>query len=156
MKVADLVPHSGAMCLLDEVSQWSLEQIQCRADVRTPHPLAIGPRLPATALIEYAAQAMAAHGQLLARQGGDSATPGQGMLAAIRATDLHCRWVTVTQLAVMARQLSSDSNQMLYAFEVSARGAGNQQGQLLASGRALVLRQRSQPCGAQSKPVAAR
>ncbi|MGB7757445.1 MAG: hypothetical protein WBL23_15425, partial [Salinisphaera sp.] len=69
VRPADLVPHAGAMCLLDDVIAWQDEWIHCRSRMRAPaeHPLADLGVLPATALIEYAAQATAAHGTLLAR-----------------------------------------------------------------------------------------
>lgn len=140
--VAGLVPHAGPMCLLDRVLDWDADQIRCEATVSGPHPLKIGARLPATALIEYAAQAMAAHGRLLALapadegvgdrpdgerpegggpdriDGSDGGLPTPGRLVGLRATDLNCRWVDHERLLVHVRRLGGDSTNVLYGFEV--------------------------------------
>ena len=128
------IPHCGSMCLLDAVVSWDTEQIVCRASShRDPaHPLRAHGRLGAACAIEYAAQAMAVHGALLA---GQHERPQAGMLTGMRnvvlalarldrlTDDLHCS----------ASRLSGDSGMVLYRFEVSA-GA-----QLVASGRATVI-----------------
>ena len=153
--VASLVPHAGPMCLLDRVLDWDAERILCEASVADAHPLKAGGRLPATALIEYAAQAMAAHGRLLALaiatggNGADDGKPTPGMLVGLRATDLSCRWVSHRRLAIEVRRLGGDVANILYGFEISgtdtpgtdmpgvdAGAAG--QGVTLASGRAFV------------------
>ena len=66
--IAARIPHHGTMCLLDAVDAWDSESIRCRATShRDPaNPLRDAGSLPATAAIEYAAQAMAVHGALLA------------------------------------------------------------------------------------------
>ena len=70
--IAARVPHAGAMCLLDSVVSWDEQHIECRAasHASPTHPLAQDGRLPATAAIEYAAQAMALHGCLVHEQAG--------------------------------------------------------------------------------------
>ena len=66
-EIAALIPHAGAMCLLDSVR--SLGQHVDRlpeppATAQADHPLASDGRLDAICGIEYAAQAMAVHGGL--------------------------------------------------------------------------------------------
>ncbi len=58
------------MCLLDAVRDWSAEAITCTATSHTDpaNPLRADGRLGAANGIEYAAQAMAIHGALLAGQ----------------------------------------------------------------------------------------
>jgi predicted hotdog family 3-hydroxylacyl-ACP dehydratase len=60
------IPHQGRMCLLDEVLEWSTEQIRCRSATHRDahHPLRAHGRLGIACGIEYAAQAMAVHGVL--------------------------------------------------------------------------------------------
>ena len=66
--IAARIPHQGSMCLLDAVLAWDSGQIHCRASShRQPdNPLRAAARLGAACGIEYAAQAMAVHGALLA------------------------------------------------------------------------------------------
>jgi predicted hotdog family 3-hydroxylacyl-ACP dehydratase len=134
--VADLVPHSGPMCLLGEIVDWSDERLRCTAAISDSHPLAIDGRLPATALIEYAAQAMAAHGRLVA--GAATARPRPGMLVGIRSTTLARRWVDARQLAITVERRSGDEVNVLYDFVV-----GEAAGPVLASGRAIVVLERA-------------
>src|SRR6202012_731614 len=60
-QIAASIPHSGAMCLLDEVQAWDDTRIRCVATShRDPHnPLRARGRLATICGIEYAAQAMA-------------------------------------------------------------------------------------------------
>lgn len=66
-QIAARIPHAGAMCLLDRVESWSPQHIDCRAGSHraADNPLRSGERLPVSAGIEYAAQAMAVHGSLV-------------------------------------------------------------------------------------------
>ena len=134
--IAARVPHAGPMCLLDSVLSWDEQGIECAAAVRavSAHPLACDGRVPATAVIEYAAQAMALHGRLVQEQAGAAAAPRRGFLAALRFVRLHCRWVDVatTSLTVRASRFAGDEVQVLYDFEVEAAGP-------IAAGRAVVV-----------------
>ena len=82
--IAARIPHQGSMCLLDAVLAWDSGQIHCRASShRQPdNPLRAAARLGAACGIEYAAQAMAVHGALLAPAG---APPRPGYLASVRS-----------------------------------------------------------------------
>ena len=73
------IPHQGRMCLLDEVMEWDAQHIRCRSGThRLPdHPLHSQGRLGVACGIEYAAQAMAAHGALAGMAGVASAQPAQ-------------------------------------------------------------------------------
>ena len=137
--VAALVPHAGPMCLLGQVTDWNADAIRCTAKVGDRHPLKIGGRLPATALIEYAAQAMAAHGRLLARDGsGYQHPPRPGMLAGLRAAELSCRWVEARELVIAVDRVGGDGHNVLYRFTVAGVD-----GAALASGRAIVVLDRT-------------
>jgi predicted hotdog family 3-hydroxylacyl-ACP dehydratase len=133
--IAAHIPHQGSMCLLDAVEEWDAVQIVCRA---SSHRLADNPlrssrmRLGIIAGVEYAAQAMAVHGALLAE---DDAAPCIGFLTSVRDVrwhrsrldDLSC------DLRIRAGLISANANSMLYHFTVQAADA-----QLL-SGRASVM-----------------
>jgi len=128
------LPHQGSMCLLDVVTEWDAQRIRCTASSHraADNPLRAHDRLGAACGIEYAAQAMAAHGALLAA--ADSA-PRAGYLASARGVDLHVARLDdlADDLEVEAERLSGDDNTILYGFRVSAAG------QELLSGRATVV-----------------
>jgi predicted hotdog family 3-hydroxylacyl-ACP dehydratase len=128
------LPHQGSMCLLDAVTEWDAQRIRCTASShRAPdNPLRAHDRLGAACGIEYAAQAMAAHGALLA--GADSA-PRAGYLASVRSVELQVARLDdiAADLEVEAERLSGDGNTILYGFRVSAAGRE------LLSGRAAVI-----------------
>ena len=132
--IAARIPHQGSMCLLDAVIDWSATAISCRAISHTdPHnPLRAEGRLGAAAGIEYAAQAMAVHGALLADPGEG---PRQGYLASVRGVRLHVARLDDLpgELGVEAERLSGDANNILYRFSVSHAGRS------LLEGRAAVI-----------------
>lgn len=134
--VAGLIPHSGSMCLLDQVIECTDTSVRCTAEShRNPaNPLRADGRLPATAAIEYAAQAMAAHGALLAA-GGTGPAARSGMLASARDVRLGVARLDdlAAPLDVRADALSREASSLLYEFTVSA-GA-----QPVASGRLVVV-----------------
>jgi predicted hotdog family 3-hydroxylacyl-ACP dehydratase len=137
--IAARIPHQGSMCLLETVQAWDAESIRCESNNHraADHPLRAHGRLGAACGIEYAAQAMAVHGALVAQaaQGNAAATPRAGYLAGVRAVTLHVdRLDTVAgPLSVNAQRLTGDSDTVLYSFAVQA-GA-----QPLVTGRAIVV-----------------
>lgn len=132
--IAARIPHQGSMCLLDAVLAWDSGQIHCRASShRQPdNPLRAAERLGAACGIEYAAQAMAVHGALLAPAG---APPRPGYLASVRSVQLAVdRLDDLAQdLDIVAERLSGDEHNILYHFRVEHAG------DLLLSGRAAVM-----------------
>jgi predicted hotdog family 3-hydroxylacyl-ACP dehydratase len=128
------LPHQGSMCLLDSVTDWDAQHIRCSASSHrhADNPLRAHDRLGAACGIEYAAQAMAAHGALLAA--ADSA-PRAGYLASVRGVELHVARLDdiAADLDVEAERLSGDGNTILYGFRVSTDGRE------LLSGRAAVV-----------------
>jgi predicted hotdog family 3-hydroxylacyl-ACP dehydratase len=117
-QLQQLIPHAGRMCLLDRVIAHSDRDIECTTGThRDPdNPLRRDGQLSALHLTEYAAQAMAAHGALLA--GG--AQPG--MLAALRDIRLHTdRIDTIApDLTVRATRRLAQRDGSLYDFSVCA------------------------------------
>src|SRR2546425_12138930 len=77
-EIRTLIPHSGLMCLLDEVTQWDDRSIVSITNThRDPaNPLRRQGRLSAVHAFEYGAQAAAVHGGFGARAAGTIAPPG--------------------------------------------------------------------------------
>ena len=132
--IAAHIPHQGGMCLLDRVLAWDAQHIRCAATShRSPgNPLREQGRLGVSNAIEYAAQAMAVHGVLLA---GDDQPLGVGYLASIRSVRLHVERLDdiAAPLRVEVIRLSGDDALILYQFAISATG------QCLVEGRASVV-----------------
>ena len=133
--IAAHIPHAGRMCLLDRVVAWDANSVLCSADShrRPDHPLRQFDRLGAACGIEYAAQAMAVHGALLAGLHAERvAVPG--MLVSMRGVTLHVTRLddVAEALQVRAQRLGSSEDLLLYSFSVSA-GA-----RALLDGRASV------------------
>jgi len=128
------VPQRGSMCLLDEVLEWSPQAVVCRTDThRDPaNPLRAAGRLGIACGIEYAAQAMAVHGALLAPERGPPSAPG--LLASTRGVAFHAERLDDVDgsLTVRAEYVHGDAAMVLYEFTVSA-GA-----RVLLSGRASI------------------
>ncbi len=136
-QIEALIPHKGSMCLWDEVVDWGPKRIRLRASShRDPaHPLRSHDRLHAVHLCEYGAQAMAVHGGLRAREGGETARPG--LLVALRGVELHCLRIDDLPgaLECAAEVLAEGEGSQQYAFRIYHAGI------LLAEGRAAVLLQ---------------
>ncbi|RAO74615.1 phosphotransferase [Dyella jiangningensis] len=133
---AHLIPHQGAMCLLDAVLAWDDATIHAASEshAHADHPLRGEQGLHAVHLAEYGAQAMAVHGALRARGHGIvEARPGR--LVSLRDVALTVEYVDATdgRLDVHAECLYADEAGAQYAFRVEQRG------RLLASGRAAVI-----------------
>ena len=133
-----LIPHQGAMCLWDVVTAWDQTHVhlRTRSHTRADNPLRSEGRLRALHLCEYGAQAMAAHGGLLARAAGEAPKPG--MLVALRGVTLHAARIDDLpgELAGEAWLLAAGEGSQQYAFRIVHAG------ELLAEGRAAVILQR--------------
>ncbi len=131
--IARLIPHAGAMCLLESVVSWNRESIVCRATShRDPgNPLRSAGRLPALAAIEYAAQAMAVHHGLATGR----SRPRVGYLARLRDVAFRIDRLDDlrSELTVTAHQLAVTSASSKYGFRVAAEDRE------LVAGQALVV-----------------
>lgn len=132
--IASHLPHRGAMCLLDEIVAWDDERLQARAigHRRTDHPLRRAGMLPIASAIEYGAQAVAAHGALVA---GSAAPPAAGYLAAARSVRFGAeRLDDVEQpLDIRVERVGGGAAGVIYGFVVAA---GERE---LASGRVTIV-----------------
>ena len=129
------IPHQGRMCLLDEVIAWDLTMIRCRASSHrlTDNPLRAHGRLGAACGVEYAGQAMAAHGAIVASLTGTRAPPGY--LTSVRNLLLRVARLDdiAEDLLVTAHRLAGDEASALYEFTL---GCGERE---LVSGRAGIV-----------------
>ena len=129
------IPHQGNMCLLDEVQSWNQENIICIASSHRElnNPLRAHNQLGIACGIEYAAQAMAVHGALLAP--ADSTTPKVGYLVSVRGLTMLANRLDniAADLLISATCIMASESNILYEFSISAN---NQQ---LLYGRAAVI-----------------
>lgn len=131
--IATLIPHSGAMCLLDGVLFWDAASLRCvswrytKADNPLRRP---DGTLGMACAIELAGQAMALHGGLAAGK------PEQGFLVSLRDVRLAGGQLDSAEgeLIIEAALLMGDATGATYRFIVSREGAE------LVSGRATVKR----------------
>lgn len=127
------VPHGGAMRLLSRVVAHDDDAIVCAAVSHrdSGNPLRRDGMLPAVCGVEYALQAMAAHGALT----GDGAAQAAGYLASLRGVAMHVARLDdiVGELRVEARALSRAARGFVYAFRVLADGVE------LLSGQAAII-----------------
>ncbi|MGB9474862.1 MAG: hypothetical protein WCE87_07300 [Candidatus Udaeobacter sp.] len=139
-EIRKLIPHSGEMCLLDEVAQWDDRSIRCVTHThREPtNPLRRDGHLSAVHAFEYGAQAAAVHGGLQARSAGVTAPPGY--LAALRDARLHATRLDDinSSLEVRASRLFGDGANAVYECRISAGDT------LIAEGRVTIIQRDAQ------------
>ena len=122
-QIRKLLPHNGAMCLIDSVQRWDRRSIECWA---FSHRLADNPLrhrnvLPSHAAIEYGAQAAGIHGGL-ADHGG---VARRGYLAVLSSIE----WQLATldgcpaPLRIFAERQVTGVIGTMYRFSVCAAGS---------------------------------
>lgn len=147
------IPHHGRMCLLDEVIAWSDVRVSCRSSTHrdADNPLRAYGKLGIACGIEYAAQAMAVHGALIAASSpadrgaplvappaaasAAAGTPAAGFLAAVRDVRFHSLRLDDVQgdLICDAVRMAGDATTALYEFELRSEETR------LLTGRATVI-----------------
>lgn len=137
-EIARRIPHQGRMCLLEQVVEWDEERIHCQATSHrdADNPLRAHGRLGIACGVEYAAQAMAVHGMLLAEAEGKSpSAPRIGYLAGVRSVSLHASRLDDVKehLTIRAERVMGDAGGVVYEFEITA---GSRK---LLNGRAIVI-----------------
>jgi predicted hotdog family 3-hydroxylacyl-ACP dehydratase len=135
------IPHSGRMCLLDEVLDWEDDRIRCASGGHraADHPLRSHGRLGIACGIEIAAQTMAVHGALSA--GESSSRPRAGLLAGVRNVCMYAARLdeAQTDLICEATRVAGDEGTALYEFELGSAGS------TLMRGRATVVLDAAEP-----------
>lgn len=131
--IARLVPHQGAMCLLDRALSWDAGRILCETDrhAAADNPLRRDGMLPAVCGLEFALQAMALHGALLAEGRPQPA----GYVSSLREVRLGAaRLDTIPgPLRIVAEALVAETLGFIYRFDVAGEGRS------LLSGQAAVI-----------------
>lgn len=125
-EVALLIPHSGAMVLLDEVVHWNEAGLRARtrSHLNADNPLRDACGLHIVCGIEYAAQAMALHGALCSTRSPENG-PGRarvGLLANVRDVRFLARRLDedATDLIVDVRPIASSLQAAIYEFAASS------------------------------------
>jgi len=133
-EIETLIPHSGAMSLLNEVLKWDEDHIICLANShRSKHnPLRNENALSSVCGVEYAAQAMAVHGAL--SKSDPDEEPRPGYLASIKNLDLLVSSLDdiESDLVIEAELLMRDKEFLVYQFRVLSEDLN------LLSGRAII------------------
>ena len=133
--IAALIPHQGAMCLLDRIVEWDKDRVVLATSTHraADNPLRLDGRLRAVHLCEYGAQAMAVHGGLSAQAEGKTARPG--FLVSLRDVKLNMDFIDQLdgELIVSAQRLLESAGSWQYAFEVTHAGRS------IATGRAAII-----------------
>ena len=133
--IAAHIPHHGCMCLLDGVLEWNASGARCvsRAHRDLRNPLRARGQLSAVCGIEFAAQAMAVHGALVAPP--TALPPRLGYLAAVRGVEMLVARLDDIEddLIASAERLGGDEATMLYRFVLTAGG------RTLLAGRSTIV-----------------
>lgn len=123
-ELSRLLPHAGAMQLIDLVESWDASAIRCRT--RSHHdpanPLRHGTRLDAVTGLEYAAQAMGVHVGLLNRERSTDGLIGYvgGVKDVVLSVDRldECP----AELTIDASRLFEGGDSFMYQFSISSGG----------------------------------
>lgn len=122
-QICERIPHAGDMCLLDKMQTWDETHIKCsaRSHLNPANPLRIGNTLTSMAAIEYAGQAMALHGSLIASDRTSGNRPRKGYLASLRniVVDHQALDNLSDDLLIEVELLMGDNDSSFYAFKVS-------------------------------------
>jgi predicted hotdog family 3-hydroxylacyl-ACP dehydratase len=120
------------MCLLDRVTRWDETRIVCCAEPpAADHPFAQAEGVPPIVAVEYAAQAAAVHGALLAGH----REPRDGMLATLSEVELSQGWLDDSSgaLTIDAELLARDASGCMYSFMVHDEHGCRARGRLVVA-----------------------
>jgi predicted hotdog family 3-hydroxylacyl-ACP dehydratase len=119
--IVDLLPHAGAMVLLDALTHWQSGQARCAATIREHAPFVVQGSVASAVTIEYMAQAVAAC------LGYEAITSGGGvrvgMIIACKRFEAHAEKLDVgdaLEIDVMCVQ----GNESLSHFDCKVARAG--------------------------------
>ncbi len=116
-----MLPHAGAMVLLDRVVRWDRDRIVCTAGshLDPANPLRHAGRLAPVCGVEYALQAAALHGAL--RAGGHAQRPGYA--ASLRNVVIDADRLddpALGELSIEAVLMTQEEFGMIYDFAVES------------------------------------
>nr|WP_321986419.1 phosphotransferase [uncultured Lichenicoccus sp.] len=148
-RIMALIPHQGAMCLLDRVVDWSDAGIACEsaAHLSDVNPLRRHGRLGIVCGAEFAFQAVALHGALLAggvpQQAGYVASLRLSLVGADRLDDARFGLLKICSMLEL-----NDPGGLIYGFALSAAD-----GTVLLRGRGIIAFPGAFPAGMQQSPA---
>lgn len=118
--IASLLPHSGAMVLLERVVEWNGDSIVCTASShrQQDNPLRRAGRLSSLCGIEYGAQAAAVHAMLSGIRHGMTAGAMLGGVNSVKTRRGRLDDIE-DDLTVWAELLRAQENGAIYAFRLS-------------------------------------
>jgi predicted hotdog family 3-hydroxylacyl-ACP dehydratase len=119
--VAELLPHSGKMVLLDRMIECDDKLLSAELVVRNDGLLGNDKTVPAWAGIEYMAQAVAAYAGMMARRAGEPVKPGL-LLGTRRYSSNVAEFKAGSTLTVRAEKIIQNDN--MAAFECKIQGDG--------------------------------
>jgi predicted hotdog family 3-hydroxylacyl-ACP dehydratase len=133
LDVRQLVPHSGAMLLIDELVQADDQRLEAACVVRNDGLFALADgRIPVMLCVEYMAQAVAAFAGVRATVSGDSIKPG--LLLGARNFSASAAYLSPGDRLLITVTLVIESANGLAVFDCEITGAD-----LHASARLTVI-----------------
>jgi predicted hotdog family 3-hydroxylacyl-ACP dehydratase len=122
--VAELTPHSGGMCLLDEILEHDAARTLCTVDPRGS-ALLCDPdgSVPIWVGLEYMAQCVAVHGGLAARARGEAPRPG--LFLGCRKARFGTQELPAHPLEVEARHHRGERGLVVFDCQVRDPAAGS-------------------------------
>lgn len=138
--IATLIPHQGAMCLLDTVESWNEEGIVCRTNSHRTreNPLRDGAGLRGLCAIEYGAQAAAAHAGLMEEASGSEVRTG--FLVAIRDVTVSVARLDDIDEALIVRADVALRQESGRVYEIAVTAGA----QVILTGRITVMMPRAE------------
>jgi predicted hotdog family 3-hydroxylacyl-ACP dehydratase len=136
--IAAHIPHQDGMSLLEQIESWGPEYVRCQTSRHRDSaiPMRSAGRLGAACGIEFAAQAMALHGALIAEAlDTPPPRPRAGLLVSVRNVQLNVVRLDDIEddLLIEVRRLSGGTDNVMYEFQLR----DNQR--VLITGRATVI-----------------
>jgi len=133
-EIAELIPHGNGMSLLDQVTSWDDNAINCRsaAHLRSNNPLLKNGKLSTVLLVEYGAQAAAIHASLLKSGMGEKRA---AYLGSVKKMALSKQWLEVedTELFITANCEMNSPGGAIYQFTAHSNE------QLIAKAKLILI-----------------
>jgi predicted hotdog family 3-hydroxylacyl-ACP dehydratase len=119
--IEELLPHSGAMVLLDALTAWTQGRAECSLTVRERSPFVVDGRVESAVTLEYMAQAVAACLGYEALLGGGAVRVG--MVIACKKFEAHGDELRIGDVLSIVVQ-SIQGNETLSHFDCKVTRAG--------------------------------
>lgn len=119
--IAELIPHSGRMVLLDRIIDFDEQSLCAELTVRDDGLLGDNKSVPAYAGIEYMAQAIAAYAGIQAQQAGEPIKIGF-LLGTRRYTSNVGSFAVGTHLNIHIKNIMQDEKLGVFDCKINATG----------------------------------